>query len=500
MFRAHTLIQEPAPLRAFSTRPTYPWLVVGTVCLGAFLGQMDASIAGLILPTLEESFQAPVASVEWVSIAYLLALASLVVPLGRLADLLGRKMLYTTGFLVFVVGSALCGVAPSLGWLIAFRVLQAIGAAMLQANSVAIIAATARPQQLGRAIGIQGAAQAVGLAVGPSLGGLLISALGWHWVFFISVPFGLLGTLLGWLILPRTQRVTATSETTPERFDWIGAALLGPSVAAGLFALTYGNGWGWTSLRTLGAAGAMVALIAAFVVAERRSAHPLVDLSLFRRTAFSRGIVAGLLSYAVLFGSLFLLPFYLERIRGHAPAETGLLLTPIPVALGLFAPVAGALADRVGSRLPTVAGMLLAAIALAAVAFLPRAPFTAILGALALLGIGLGLFTPANNTAIMASAPPNRLGVAGGILNMTRSLGTSLGVAASGAVLAVRLAAEVGHHVERTTEVTAGELLPAFETALFVLAAAALIAAVVSLVPSRGPLSRRPAIWRGTGG
>jgi len=165
----HALLTEPAPLSAVARRPAYVWFVVGTVCVGAFLGQLDASIAGLVLPTLEETFSAPVASVTWVAIAYLVTLAAFVVPFGRLADLAGRKLLYTAGFGVFIVGSALCGFAPNLGWLIAFRVLQAIGAAMLQANSVAIITAAVVRRRLGRAIGIQGAAQAIGRGAAPRL-------------------------------------------------------------------------------------------------------------------------------------------------------------------------------------------------------------------------------------------------------------------------------------------------------------------------------------------
>src|SRR5262249_30911342 len=169
MLNARLLLGE-RPAQARLTRlPHYRWLIVGTVCVGAFLGQLDASIAGLLLPTLEDVFHAPVASVEWVSLAYLLTLAALVVPFGRLADLMGRKALYTNGFLLFVFGSALCGIAPDLGWLIVFRVVQAVGAAMLQANSVAIITAAVQPRELGRAIGFQGAAQAVGLSIGPSV-------------------------------------------------------------------------------------------------------------------------------------------------------------------------------------------------------------------------------------------------------------------------------------------------------------------------------------------
>jgi EmrB/QacA subfamily drug resistance transporter len=455
--------------------------VVGTVCIGAVLGQVDASIAGLVLPTLEQVFGAPVASVEWVAIAYLLTLAALVVPLGRLGDLVGRKALYTWGFVVFVAGSALCGQAPTLGWLIVFRVGQAFGAAMLQANSVAIITAAVPRRALGRAIGVQGAAQAVGLSIGPSVGGFLIDSLGWQWVFFIAVPFGVVGTVLAWLVLPLTgPTAVADAAQPPERFDWWGAALLGPSVGLTLLGLTYGNSWGWTSPALLSTLGLAAACLATLGLVERRSASPLIDLRLLRVRSFSRGLVAGLLSYAVLFGSLFLIPFYLERILGKSAAQTGLLLTPVPIALGVMAPIAGTLTDRIGPGPPTIAGMAIAALALAGLAVAPSDSLGLTLGLLALLGIGLGLFTPPNNSAVMGSAPANRLGVAGGILNMTRSLGTSLGVAATGAVLAVRLSARLGAQVQSTIDAPLAALLPAVHETLLFLAGLAMLAALVS--------------------
>jgi EmrB/QacA subfamily drug resistance transporter len=475
------LFAEAPPVARLAAWPAYRWLVVGTVCVGALLGQLDASIAGLVLPTLEDVFRAPVASVEWVAIAYLLTLAALVVPLGRLADLLGRKTLYTWGFLVFILGSAACGMAPSLGWLVAFRVVQACGAAMLQANSVAIITAAIPRRALGRAIGIQGAAQAVGLSVRPSIGGLLIDTLGWNWVFLIAVPFGLLGATAGWLVLPRTSHAAARQlARESERFDWLGAALLGPAVALMLLGLTYGNTWGWTSPLLLLVSLMAVVCLATFWWTEGRSASPLVEPALLRVRSFSLGLLSGLLSYAVLFGSLFLLPFYFERIVDESPAQTGLLLTPVPIALGIMAPVSGALVDRYGPVAPTVGGMLAAATALLGLSVVPVGALPASLAMLALLGAGLGLFTPPNNSSIMGSAPAHRLGIAGGILNMTRSLGTSLGVAATGAVLAVLLSARLGAHVVRTTEAPPGALLPALDQTLLFLAGLALAAALLS--------------------
>jgi EmrB/QacA subfamily drug resistance transporter len=477
------LLAEQPPLPGIATWPAYRWLVVATVCVGAFLGQLDASIAGLVLPTLQQVFAAPVDTVEWVSIAYLLTLAALVVPLGRLADLLGRKMLYTWGFVVFIGGSALCGLAPTLAWLIAFRVLQALGAAMLQANSVAIITAAVPRRALGRAIGVQGAAQAVGLSIGPSVGGLLIDSLGWQWVFFIAVPVGIVGTVLARLVLPCTTReAVAEVASESERFDWLGAALLGPAVSALMLAITFGNTWGWTSPLLTLTVGVAVACVAMLWVAEQRSASPLIDPALLRMRSFSLGLLAGLLSYAVLFGGLFLMPFFLERILGETAAQTGLLLTPIPIALGLLAPVAGTLADRVGPAPPTVAGMASAAVALAALALTPDLTLPATVALLALLGIGLGLFTPPNNAAVMGSAPANRLGVAGGILNMTRSLGTSLGVATTGAVLTIRLATRLGAQAARTLDAPPSTLLPAFHETLLFLAGLAILAGVLSTV------------------
>jgi EmrB/QacA subfamily drug resistance transporter len=486
-----SVLAERPPVPSLARRSDYRWLVVGTVCVGAFLGQLDASIAGLILPTLEDVFAAPMAAVEWVAIAYLLALAALVVPFGRVADLVGRKTLYTLGFIVFIAGSALCGAAPSLGWLVAFRVVQAVGAALLQANSVAIIAAAVDRGALGRAIGVQGAAQAIGLAVGPSVGGWLIVALGWRWVFYVAVPFGLLGALLGWLILPQTSH-RMEKVAARERFDWAGAALFGPAVALGLVALTFGNDWGWRSPGVLGAAGAAAALVALFLVVERRAAAPLIDLVVFRDRVFATGILAGLLSYAVLFGCLFLVPFYFERILHDDPGRTGLLLSPVPIAIGLLAPLSGLLADRIGSRLPTVLGMLVAGASLGALALLPGSGLAPLLLVLAALGAGLGFFTPANNSAVMGSAPPHRLGVAGGVLNMTRSVGTSLGVAGTGAVLALRLAAAVGHPVAGTVGVPAGALTASFQQTLAFLAILAVAAAAVS--STRGASERRLAV------
>lgn len=474
------ILRERPPIRGGQAAQA-GWLVVGIVCIGAFLGQLDASIVSLALPTLETAFHEDIATVSWVAVSYLLTVATMVAVFGRLADIHGRKTLYTLGFVVFITGSALCGAAPTLVVLIAMRIVQGVGAAMLQANSVAIITASVEKSQLGRAIGIQGAAQAVGLSVGPAVGGLIISSLGWRWIFYVSVPAGLLGALLGWLFLPVTGRQTAV-----EPFDWKGAAFFAPAVAGFMVALTYGQQLGWLSPTELALGAGVIVLGGLFVRDQVRERHPLIDLSLFRDRYFSGGIVAALLSYTVLFGAFFVLPFFLERVRHQSPAAAGLLLVPVPVALSLVAPVGGWLADRIGVRIPTIAGMGMTTIALGLLAFThvhTEYLFTA--GALALLGLGLGLFTPPNNASIMASAPRQRIGVAGGLLNTTRSIGTALGVALCSAVLAWQLS-DLAHSALGTSGVSSHLLAIAFRHTLWFLAGIAALTTVVTAIRAEG--------------
>jgi len=427
--------------RSIANHPSAPWFVVATVCVGAFMGQLDASIVSLAYPTLEGQFHASLGTVTWVGLSYLLTLVATVTAVGRLSDMFGRKLMYTYGFLVFIAGSALCGLAPSLAGLEGFRVLQALGAAMLQANSVAIIYLAVPRRSLGRAIGIQGAAQAVGLALGPAVGGLLLAAGGWRLLFLVNVPFGIVGVVAGLLFIPRSRDLAARV-----RFDWPGLGLFVPAIVLLIGALSLGNDVGWTSPVLLVAALAGGLLVAGFVLHERRSAAPMIDTRLFKRVSFSAGIGSGLLAYLVMFGVLLVVPFYLERGLGAGAGRTGLELTVMPVFLALAAPVAGRLADRFGARPLTVAGMALVAGALGVLA-LTRPGDVLLVAALAFIGLGLGLFTPSNNAAIMAAAPRSESGMASGVLNMTRGMGTALGLAVTGLVygLAVLPAAGFQH-------------------------------------------------------
>jgi EmrB/QacA subfamily drug resistance transporter len=425
------LLVEPRRPRSIRERPNAHWLAVAAVCIGALMGQLDASIVTVALPTLQRTFSTSVGSVTWVGLSYLLVLVATVTAVGKFADMWGRKLLYVYGFIVFIIGSLLCGLAPDLGALIAFRALQAVGAAMLQANSLAIIVLVVPAKSLGRAIGLQGAAQAIGLALGPTVGGLLLAAGGWRLIFFVNVPLGLLGAAAALLLVPRS-----VSLCRRVAFDWRGLGLFFPTVVALLSAISFGATLGWTAPVIIGLFAAALVLAVMFIRRERSASAPMISLPLFRNSRFSAGIASGLGSYLVMFGVLLLIPYYLERSLHAGTARAGLELMAMPLAFGIVAPMAGRIADRVGARPLTVSGMTLVAASLLTLAVL-RPDTIGLLVLLCIIGLGLGLFTSPNNAAIMGAAPTDQAGMASGILNMTRGFGTALGLALTGLVFTV---------------------------------------------------------------
>jgi EmrB/QacA subfamily drug resistance transporter len=418
------LLTEPARPDRIRSLPRAPWLAVATVCVGAFMGQLDASIVTVALPRLRTDLHLSLGAAEWVALSYLLVLVGSVTAIGRLADVFGRKLLYCYGFALFSLASLGCGLSSTLAILLACRAVQAIGAALLQANSVALIRTTVRPGQLNRAIGLQGAAQALGLALGPTIGGLLIAAGGWRWVFWVNLPVGVVGIGAGLLLLPRTRiRAAATG------IDWAGLSCLLPATGALLLGLSL---LADRPPAAIGLVAVGVAGLAGFAVLERRVNAPLVEPSLLQDRPLRAGLAGALIGYLVLFAALFLCPLYLQA-RLHLPAaQTGLLVSILPVTLAVLAPVAGLAADRYGTGRVITAGMAIAGLGcLGAVLLAGRLPGLVLL--LASVGAGLGLFTPANNATVAGRGRPDQAGVVSGVLNMTRGVGTALGVAVAGA-------------------------------------------------------------------
>jgi EmrB/QacA subfamily drug resistance transporter len=472
---------EPPPVQFFARRASYPWFVVGVVCIGAFMGQVDASMTQMLLPRLEHEFNAQLSTVSWIAVGYLLAMASFMPIFGRLADMLGRKLLYTTGFLLFVVGSGLCGFAPNLPVLIAFRILQAVGAALITANSIAIVVLATSPDKRGRALGLQSAFQAIGLGAGPALGGLILDMLGWHWAFWINVPFGIAGAILGWLIIPQTRNLPVDSH-----FDWKGAFLIAPALTAVVAVLNEGYSWGATSPVLLGCAALAIFLLTWFVRAERRAKSPLVDLRLFQISAFRYGNLANFMAYAALFGVFFLIPFTLVRVYHDSAFVSGLRLSIIPVMLGLLAPIGGALYDRYGARTTTASGMAICTAGLVLLyVFMDgtAAHLPMVMAGMALVGVGQGLFISPNSSAIMTAAPTELTGEAGSVLNVVRYLGISTGIAGGSAMLALAM----GRLDGRTVDVPSHVLVMAGRDVILLLCCFSVLAGVLSLMRTTKP-------------
>ncbi len=412
------------------------WWVLSAIGVGTFMSALDGSVVNTVLPVLGQSLHATVAGIEWVTTVYLLVVSALLLGVGRVGDMRGHKRMYVAGFVLFVVGSALCGLSVSLTMLTGMRALQGIGAAMLFANGPAILTKTFPAAERGRALGTLAMFTYLGLTAGPSLGGWLAHAFGWRSVFYMNVPVGAIGVVLAARTIEDDR-----PEGRGERFDVRGAALFTAGLVALLVALDQGHAWGWTSAMTLSLIAGSIVLLAVFIAVERRRSNPMLDLTLFRSRVFSAASVSALLNYICVFNVIFVLPFLLIEGRGLNTQQAGLVLTAQPIVMAIVAPVSGALSDRIGSRLLATAGMIvLAAGLLLIAAFSVAGSLGAIAGGLAVVGIGVGLFVSPNNSALMGAAPRERQGIAAGVLATARSVGMVLGVGLAGAVFTTILA------------------------------------------------------------
>jgi EmrB/QacA subfamily drug resistance transporter len=419
------------------------WYVMAAVAMSILLATIDGSIVNVALPTLVRDLQTEFAIVEWVILAYLLAMATLMPSVGRLGDMLGKKVIYTAGFVVFTVGSFLCGLAPDVYWLIGFRVLQAVGAAMVLALGAAILTEAFPQSERGKALGLFGTFVSIGVVIGPTLGGVLIDTLSWHWIFFVNLPIGLIGVWMSLRYIPASQPVGR------QTFDYPGAITLFISVLALLLALTLGQQLGFGQMVTLWLFAGWLVFLILFIVIELRTNQPMINLRLFRNILFSINLVTAFLTFVTIAGVFILMPFYLENVLGYNTLQVGYMLAVIPVTLGIAAPIAGALSDRLGTRPMTVVGLLVLMIGYYTTSTLTLQ--TGVMGYILRLlpiGIGMGIFQSPNNSAIMGSASHKELGVVSGLLSTTRTLGQTAGVAILGAVWASQVAAYVGDLVE----------------------------------------------------
>ena len=474
---SHTVIRNSAQ------PPKNKWVILSVICLGAFMTSLDGSIVNIALPTVSKAFGVSLnGQIQWVVIGYLVTIAATLLTFGRLADAVGAKRIWSLGIIFFAASSAACGFAPGLVWLVVFRAVQGLGAAMILATSAALITDTFPGNQRGRALGINAVVVSLAVSTGPVLGGLITEYASWRWIFFINVPIGILNFFWTLRTLPPDQKGQASG------FDFIGAALLALGLGGLTLGLSFGRQWGWSSLPILAALGLGVLSFAAALLTETRVEHPLIDLDLFKNRTFTSATFSLMLAFVAFFSATFLLPFYFEQLRGFSTSRAGLLLVPLTVGIGLIGPLSGALADRIGSRLLAPLGLAVSAVGLFLISrFDGDTALWFVIAALAASGVGLGVFASPNSSSLMGAAPGDKRGVASGLLATSRTVGQALGIAVAGAIFGGLGGAVAGNRLAQGAAGAglAATFARAFDTALLVAAGVAAVAFVVALLRDR---------------
>ena len=416
------------------------WQVLAVLCVGLFMLLLDGTIVNIAIPSILKGFQTGFSQVEWVLNAYLLVFAVMLITMGRLGDLYGRKRLFIAGVSLFTLSSLACGLSPGIGFLIGFRALQGLGGAMMMPATLSLIAYVFPPKERGIAMGIWGGVSGLATAAGPTLGGLIVDATSWHYIFLINVPIGLAVFFFALRIIPDSRDLT-----TKQKVDFPGVAVLSVALFALTFALIEGQKYGWGSATILALFAIAAVGILAFVFVERKVRYPLMQLSLFRSRTFSAANVSGMILSFGMMGMFFLLPVFFQAILGYSAIKTGLVMTPMSAAVVIAAPLSGWLSDRIGSRWLIFSGMLITALGF----FLMRGQmsldtrWTSLVFPFVVSGFGIGLVMAPMTSAVMSTAPQEKAGAASGILSTMRQLGSVMGIAVMGAVLQNRAVAYV---------------------------------------------------------
>ena len=458
---------------------TRKWWTLAAVAFGLFMIMLDNTVVNVALPAIQADLNADLSELEWIVAGYALTFAALLLTGGKLADLLGRRLIFVIGLAVFTASSLACGLADSGEVLIAARVVQGVGAALMNPATLSIISATFPPQQRGTAIGIWAGISALALAIGPLVGGLLTEHASWHWIFFVNVPVGLIAIAASLLLIDESRDTSAE-----QRLDLPG--LLTSSI--GLFSLTYGlieaNTYGWTSGRIIAAFVVAAVALVSFVLLERFQRLPMLDLSLFRNPTFAGANGVMLLVALAMFGVFFFVSLYMQNVLGYSAVQAGAAFLPMTGLIVLVAPLAGKASDRFGSRWLMATGMVLLATQLFYFSRLGlHESYWTILPAMIIGGFGMSLVMTPSAAAAMSGVPVDKVGVGSGVLNSARQVGGSVGIALIGAIIAHEAAGR------RTPEA----FVDGFSTALVVASLIALAGAVLAVSTIRAPRRARAA-------
>jgi EmrB/QacA subfamily drug resistance transporter len=398
---------------------------------------LDNTVVNVALPAIQSDLGISVSELEWTVAAYALTFASLLLTGGKLGDLLGRRLIFTIGLAVFTLSSLACGLSSTAPELISARAVQGIGAALMMPATLSIISATFHARERGMAIGIWAGVSAMALAIGPLLGGVITEHISWNWIFYVNVPIGVLAVIAAIVVVPESR-----DNSREQRLDLPGLA----TSAVGLFALVYAlieaHSYGWTSARILGLFAIAVVALVAFVLLELHQRVPLLDLSLFRNGTFAGANLVAILVTLAMFGIFVFFPIYMQTFRGWSPIQAGAALLPWTLMIVIFAPIAGKLSDRVGSRWLMAGGMTVVAICCLLLSTVTlHSSFWHMLPAFILGGLGMSFVMTPMSAAAMGAAPVDKAGVASGVLNTFRQVGVALGIGIMGAIITNRAAA-----------------------------------------------------------
>jgi len=456
-----------------------------------FTGTFVTTVVAVALPAMGPALQLSYSEALWVQAVYVLAMAIFLVPVGRLADQYGLARFFLIGTAIFGVFSVACSLSFSGAFLIVARCLQGAGAGFTAATASALVTAAFPPQERGRALGLNAMAGYLGLMAGPPLGGLIVSHASWRWIFLVNIPLVIINLIGTWQLLnPETRDrlvLGAPTRSLGVRLDWFGIVLLALMLSALLVPLIFVPFWGWTSPLTLGLLAAAVLLFVVFVLVEDKVHDPLLDLDLVRRNRlFAAASAAAFLNYAAVHGVTPLVAVFLEVTQGYSAQTAGLYLLTQPVFMAALSPVFGRLSDKIGSRAPATAGMLLVAAGTCQLGVLPgSAPVGRVIAALATVGIGMAAFSSPNTSAVMGSVGRSQLSLASGFLGTMRTTGQGVSVALLAAIAASGLGPTGGRVIflgEEASAAAAASYGEGFRTAMLVATGLAVVGAAVSMV------------------
>ena len=423
-------------IASLATSPRFKWYAFTAMAVGIFASVVDHGSVGVALPTIATHFQADIPSVQWLMIGFAMTIIALLLPMGRLADLIGSKRVYLMGSVVIIAGSIAAGTSTDLPVLIVARLLQGAGAAMTQGTGMAIVIGAFPPGERGKAMGLIMTMVGTGAVAGPALGGFLVDAFGWRAVFFATVPMVIASMALCLAVLPGGVEPRRVQSANQPRFDWLGACLSSAALLALLLGISNAHRLGWTAPPILAAVTAFAALLAVFVWWELRYSSPMLELRLFRRRNFFLGVTANYLMFMGSSAVLFMIPFYLQNVLGYKPSVAGLAVVPGAMCMAILGPVSGRLSDRFGWRKFTVAGLILST---SGIAILSRISSDSslwhVIPALMMTSSGMGTFYSANSSSILSAVERESHGVISGLVNLIRNCGNVVSIAVATAIV-----------------------------------------------------------------